>query len=69
MDDRIYAGRLTARGAVRVHRLALSVMDLAAVRNGVVRPGPGPGAEDVAAALQLRLGDPLALDVIEVRAG
>lgn len=69
VDDRIYAGRLTARGAVRVHRLALSVMDLVAVRSGVERPGPGPGAEDVAAALQLRLGEPLALELIEVRAG
>ena len=55
-------GSLTRRGAVRVHRLAWTVADLA----GVDRPGVG----EVMSALALRSGDPLRHDVIEaVRAG
>ena len=31
LDDQVYAGRLTRRGAVRVHRLAWTVADLRGV--------------------------------------
>ena len=31
LDDEVYAGKLTRRGAVRVHRVAWSVADLAGV--------------------------------------
>ncbi len=56
LDEEVFAGRLTSRGAVRVHRLAMTIADLAAVRAGVnVRPGP----EEVATALRLRSGEPL----------
>ncbi len=51
IDDELFAGRLTRRGAVRVHRLALTVADL----RGLVEPGP----DEVLVALQLRTGEPL----------
>ncbi len=56
LDSALYAGRLSSRGAVRVHRLALTVADLASVRLGreVV-----PGVAEVDAALRLRTGEPL----------
>ena len=56
----MFAGRLTRRGATRVHRLAWTLADLA----GVSRPG----AREVRAALSLRLGAPLRLDDLR-RAG
>ncbi|WP_141012907.1 YifB family Mg chelatase-like AAA ATPase [Nocardioides sambongensis] len=58
--DRItFEGRLSARGAVRVQRLAWSIADLRAVRRGEeVRPG----LSEVDTALRLRCGDPLAAD-------
>ena len=54
------AGRLSRRGATRVHRLAWTVADL--------RGRARPGMEEVDTALRLRLGDPLLLSMLE-RAG
>jgi magnesium chelatase family protein len=54
VDERVYAGALTRRGATRVHRLAWTVADL----RGVARPGP----DEVDVALRLRTGAPLTLD-------
>ena len=52
----MYAGRLTRRGAVRVHRVAWSVADLA---------GRGrPGALELDVALRLRSATPLLLSSI-----
>lgn len=56
LDEALYAGRLSSRGAVRVHRLALTVADLASVATGTE---VAPGAEEVATALRLRTGEPL----------
>ena len=60
VDDEVYGGRLTARGATRVHRLAWTVADL----DGVARPGP----RELDVALRLRLGEPLLAATVE-RAG
>jgi magnesium chelatase family protein len=51
LDGEVHAGKLTRRGAVRVHRVAWSVADLA----GVVRPGQ----RELDIALRLRRADPL----------
>ncbi|WP_239456416.1 YifB family Mg chelatase-like AAA ATPase [Nocardioides solisilvae] len=51
LDDALLAGRLTRRGATRVHRVAWSLADL--------RGTGGPTDADVDAALRLRSGDPL----------
>jgi magnesium chelatase family protein len=51
VDDEIYAGRLTRRGATRVHRLAWTIADLDQVEV--------PGFTQLDAALRLRLGLPL----------
>jgi magnesium chelatase family protein len=60
IDQECYRGRLSARGAVRVARLAWTVADLASVRQGRdVRPG----LDEVDIALRLRAGDPLDLRV------
>ncbi len=61
IDDRMYAGVLTRRGATRVHRLAWTVADL----RGTDRPGP----DEVDTALRLRSGEPLPLTSIQVAAG
>jgi magnesium chelatase family protein len=53
VDQRLYAGALTRRGATRVHRLAWTVADL--------RGGERPGTGDVETALRLRTGEPLVL--------
>jgi magnesium chelatase family protein len=62
IDQATYQGRLSARGAVRVHRLAWTVADLRTVRTGC---GEGsdlvPDAADVRVALRLRSGEPLEL--------
>ncbi len=68
VDDAVYGGRLSSRGAVRVHRLAWSVHDLAA-GGAAAAPGPGPGAEEVAVALRLRRGEPLELATLRERVG
>jgi magnesium chelatase family protein len=54
LDGEVYAGKLTRRGAVRVHRVAWSVADLA----GVARPGQ----RELDTALRLRRADPLPFD-------
>jgi magnesium chelatase family protein len=51
LEDQLYAGTLTHRGATRVHRLAWTVADL----RGLARPG----ADELDVALRLRTGDPL----------
>ncbi len=53
LEREVYSGRLTRRGAVRVHRVAWSVADLA----GVDRPGP----DELDVALRLRSATPLLL--------
>jgi magnesium chelatase family protein len=53
LDVEVYAGRLTRRGAVRVHRVAWSVADL----SGVARPG----IDELDVALRLRSATPLLL--------
>lgn len=51
VDDRMYAGGLSRRGATRVHRMAWTIADL--------RGAATPGADDVETALRLRTGEPL----------
>ena len=57
VDDQLYAGRLSRRGATRVHRLAWTVADL--------RRLDQPGLDEVDTALRLRTGDPLLLRMLE----
>lgn len=61
VDDKVYAGALTRRGATRVHRLAWTVADL--------RGAERPGLPEVDTALRLRSGEPLMLSAIEAVAG
>ena len=61
LEDEVHAGRLTRRGAVRVHRVAWSVADLAGTEQ--------PGLPEVDVALRLRTGEPLLLDSIPRHAG
>ena len=56
IDDHVYAGRLSRRGATRVHRLAWTIADLRR------RERPGPTEVDV--ALRLRFGHPLLLETL-----
>ena len=51
VDDEMYGGRLSRRGATRVHRIAWTLADL--------RGADGPSVADVETALQLRQGHPL----------
>ena len=53
VDAEVHAGRLTRRGAVRVHRVAWSVADLAGTER--------PGVEELDVALRLRSAEPLQL--------
>jgi magnesium chelatase family protein len=62
VDTETYDGRLSARGAVRVLRLAWTVADLRSVRTG---SDIAPGLAEVSAALRLRNGDPLDLRTID----
>jgi magnesium chelatase family protein len=61
VDTETYQGRLSARGAVRVLRLAWTVADLRAVRSG---RDVTPGVEEVRTALRLRAGESLDLRVL-----
>ncbi len=62
IEDAVYAGALTRRGAVRVHRLAWTVADLRAVESSTSDPDDQPpGADEVEVALRLRAGEPLLL--------
>lgn len=58
LDERVYDGQLTRRGAARVHRLAWTVADL----HGVDRPGE----RELDVALRLRTGQPLTLETLSV---
>ena len=60
IDDEVYAGRLSRRGAVRTHRLAWTVAD--------VRGAARPDLADVEMARRLRLGLPLLVDAMARRA-
>jgi magnesium chelatase family protein len=51
LEDRVYAGGLTRRGATRVHRLAWTVADL--------RHLDRPDVEELDVAIRLRTGEPL----------
>lgn len=57
LEDRIYAGTLSRRGATRVHRLAWTVADLRALER--------PGLDEVEVAVRLRAGEPLELVSLE----
>lgn len=56
LDQAVYSGRLTRRGATRVHRVSWSVADL----RGLERPGP----DELEVALRLRTAVPLDLAMI-----
>ncbi len=56
LNGELAAGRLTRRGATRVHRLAWTVADL--------RDADLPGVEEVLVALRLRTGQPLQLTAL-----
>ncbi len=53
LDSHVVKGVLTSRGAVRVHRMAWTVHDLAP------DPSGRPGGEELDLALRLRTGAPL----------
>lgn len=59
IDSRIFSGALTRRGAVRVHRLAWTVADLAGV--------DWPGVKETETALALRNGGSLTVSTFEGR--
>lgn len=76
LDDRVYSGVLTARGGVRVHRLAWTVADLAAGAHAASDPDAAeaaehaaPGLAEVDVAFRLRTGAPLALASLPQVAG
>ena len=56
LEQEIYTGRLTRRGATRVHRLAWTVADL--------RGAGSPDVPELEVALRLRLGLPLDLAML-----
>jgi len=56
LDEEVYAGRLSRRGAVRVHRLAWTLADLTGAH--------APVEEHLVASLQLRTGQPLQLGTL-----
>lgn len=60
LDHQLCEGRLTRRGAVRVHRLALTVADL--------RGRDAVDVLDVRCALRLRTGEPLPLEELRAAA-
>ncbi len=64
LSEDVYTGRLSSRGAVRVHRLAWTVADLASVTTG---RDVTPGHAELDVARQLRMGDPLQVHVLERR--
>ena len=61
LDTEVHGGRLTRRGAVRVHRVAWSVADLAGVER--------PGVAELDVALRLRSAAPLLMSSIPVPTG
>jgi magnesium chelatase family protein len=61
LDQQMFAGRLTQRGAVRVHRLAWTLADLVGVEQ--------PGLHEVEVAMRLRSGDALMAATVARRVG
>lgn len=61
LDEQVYSGSLTRRGATRVHRLAWTVADLAGA--------DAPGERELDTALRLRTGEPLLLASLSAGAG
>lgn len=61
IDQAMMANHLSRRGAVRVHRLAWTIADLAGI--------DAPGVDEVHVALMLRLGSPLPERVFTRRTG
>lgn len=61
IDELLWQGKLSQRGAVRVQRMAWTVADLAGVSQ--------PGVPEVDVALRLRLGEPLTSATLRRRAG
>lgn len=59
LADETFAGRLTRRGAARVHRVAWTVADLVGTDQ--------PGLRELDVALRLRNGTPLELDTLQGR--
>jgi magnesium chelatase family protein len=55
LDQQMFGGRLTQRGAVRVHRIAWTLADLAGVEQ--------PGLAEVDTAMRLRAGEPLLAEI------
>jgi magnesium chelatase family protein len=66
LQEAVYSGRLSSRGAVRVHRLAWTVADLRSVCTG---SDVTPGVDELDTALRLRTKQPLLLASLERRAG
>lgn len=64
LDSVVYDAAITSRGAVRVHRLAWTVLDLL----GPAGADRRPGVAEVETALALRRGDPLQLQVLHRQA-
>jgi magnesium chelatase family protein len=63
LEERLYAGALTRRGATRVHRLAWTVHDL----DPTQETAAAPDLEQLDVALRLRLGEPLTLSTLDER--
>jgi magnesium chelatase family protein len=61
LDQKMFAGRITQRGAVRVHRIAWTLADLTGVDQ--------PGLAEIDVALRLRAGDPLDMATVARWAG
>ncbi|GAA4690424.1 YifB family Mg chelatase-like AAA ATPase [Nocardioides conyzicola] len=57
IDEQVYSGVISRRGATRVHRVAWTVADL--------RRLPAPGVAEVETALRLRTGDALLVKMLE----
>ncbi|WP_344008202.1 ATP-binding protein [Nocardioides lentus] len=66
LSEAVLSGRLSNRGATRVHRVAWTVADLASVRAGV---DVVPGVHEVEVALRLRTGESLPSAAVRPRAG
>ena len=61
LDEQVYSGRLTRRGATRVHRLAWTVADLAGRES--------PDQPELDTALRLRTGEPLLMEALTAGRG
>jgi magnesium chelatase family protein len=66
LQEAVYSGRLSSRGAVRVHRLTWTLADL---RSDCTGEDVVPGVDEFDTAMRLRTGQPLLLSSMERRAG